>query len=143
MRSSVHGLFLLLTMYAGLLAGCGAGVAGQVQSEAARDFHCPESRVEVRSRAQDTFVATGCDRQGVYQCYETQGTSRCVDLAWLARDRAAREFDCDALEVDLDEISPYVFRLRGCENEATYHCEITDARARCLRDERWAAEANR
>lgn len=130
-------LLLLLSPALALAWSCG-GVQSHVREEAAADWGCNEDRLDVRRRTSDTFVVVGCNRQGVYQCSTAYGQTNCVNLAWLARDRASREFSCDAFDVQLEEISPYVFRVEGCDNQATYHCEIVGGRARCLRDERWS-----
>ncbi len=109
------------------------------RKQAATDFNCES--LEVIRRSQDTYVVSGCDRRGIYQCPEAPGVpSRfCVNLALMARTRGEREFRCDFNQVSVDEISPFVFRVQGCQREAVYHCEASDGRPRCLLERESAA----
>ena len=38
-------------------------------------------------------------------------------------------------EVSVAEISPYVFRVTGCEHEATYYCSAADGSPQCNVDQ--------
>lgn len=118
-----------------LLAGAGCNPAiRSARKQASVDFGCDTGALEVLRRSHDTYVVSGCDRRGVYQCPEAPGvTSRfCVNLALMARTRGEREFRCDFEQVGVEEISPFVFRVEGCGREALYHCEASDGRPRCL-----------
>jgi len=125
---------LALTCLGALLGGCGSNPAKQVRNDAAREWHCDTDDVDVRRRNHDTYVVVGCERQGVYQCRDDLGEINCVNLAWMARDRAGAEFNCDPFELTLDELSPYIFRVTGCGQEAAYHCQISGTVARCVVD---------
>ncbi len=127
-----------LTMALGLVvllatAGCNPAMRS-ARKQASVDFGCEAGALEVLRRSHDTYVVSGCDRRGVYQCPEAPGvTSRfCVNLALMARTRGEREFRCDFEQVGVEEISPFVFRVEGCDREALYHCEASDGRPRCL-----------
>ena len=104
------------------------------RSQGSVDFNCERNALEVTRRSRDTFVVSGCERTGVYQCPVAPGvTSRfCVNLSLMARQRGEAEFRCDIEQVSVDEISPFVFRAQGCDREAVYHCEASDGRPRCL-----------
>lgn len=104
------------------------------RSQAALDFACEKSELDVRRRSRDTYLVTGCDRTGVYQCPEAPGVTQrfCVNLALMARQRGEREFECGIDDVTVDELSPFIFRVAGCGRQAVYHCEASDGRPRCL-----------
>jgi hypothetical protein len=128
----VHAL--VVTVLLGSLAfGCEPNVRNS-RSQASLDFGCPKDELDVRKRSRDTYLVTGCDRTGVYQCPEAPGVTQrfCVNLSLLARQRGEREFRCDIEQVTIDELSPFVFRASGCGHEAVYHCEASDGRPRCL-----------
>jgi hypothetical protein len=109
-----------------ILAACGPRMTS-IQQRAARDFGCSDDRVSVIRRSSNTYVATGCNRQGVYQCARRD---RCVDVLALAKDRGRRELRCAAVRVE--ELSPRVFRVAGCEAEATYRCKLIVDAFRCV-----------
>ena len=125
---------LRLTLFALLLSGCGPTPAAQVREDAAEEFQCEGDHIDIRRRNDDTWIAMGCQRQGVFQCNTSRGEIRCINLAGLARDRAGREWGCNTDDILLDEVSPYVFRVMGCGQESTFHCVVEHGRARCIRD---------
>lgn len=104
---------------------------GTIQQRAARDFGCSDEQVSIIQRSNNTFVATGCNRQGVYQCGRRD---RCVDVLALAKDRGRRELRCPGVRVE--EISPRVFRVAGCGQEASYRCELIVDAFRCILESR-------
>lgn len=108
------------------------------RTQASVDFDCAKGALEITKRSHDTYLVTGCDRRGVYQCPEAPGVSSrfCVNLALMARTRGEREFRCDLADVAVEELSPFVFRAHGCGSEAVYHCEASDGRPRCLLERR-------
>lgn len=100
---------------------------------AAEDFDCPETEVRTSARSGDAWVATGCHRQGVYQCRKRPGRGpQCFNLLYMARQRAAREHSCAVDDVRVREISPFVFMTDGCGVRSNYHCEMLSDVARCI-----------
>lgn len=137
----------LLGKVGGLIAALWVCAACSPQMRTAKnqaqiDFDCPSGRLDVSRRSLDTYIVNGCGRSGIYQCPEGAGIDYrfCVNLALLARERAAEELRCELDEVRVQEISPFIFRSSGCDHEIVYHCEATDGRPRCL-TERSADEA--
>ncbi len=56
--------FVLLAV----LVGCaGADATAMVRMQAAQDFVCGESTIEVRREVDGTFRAVGCGKQGTYR----------------------------------------------------------------------------
>ncbi len=104
------------------------------RSQAVEDFECSRSDLRVRRRSEDLFVVSGCGRRGLYQCPTGPGISSrfCVNLMLMAKTRATEEFSCD--ELNVREISPFIFRVEGCGQAASYHCEANDAQPQCLRE---------
>ncbi len=91
------------------------------------------SEVETRARSGEAWVATGCDRQGVYQCRRRPGRGKqCFNLLYMARERASREHSCAVEDVRVREISPFVFMTEGCGVRSNYHCEMLGDVARCM-----------
>lgn len=97
---------------------------------ASDEFACDKSDLTVSQRSNETYVVTGCDRQGVYQC-DVAGRD-CVNLALMARERGARSFECPFEKITVEELSPYVFRVRGCDSSENYYCHGDSGRARCF-----------
>lgn len=128
----VHPIAVVV-LFGALALGCEPNVRNS-RSQASLDFGCPKDELEVRRRSRDTYLVTGCDRTGVYQCPEAPGVTQrfCVNLSLMARQRGEREFRCEIDDVTVDELSPFVFRVGGCGHEAVYHCEASDGRPRCL-----------
>ncbi|HJK93133.1 MAG TPA: hypothetical protein RMH85_17495 [Polyangiaceae bacterium LLY-WYZ-15_(1-7)] len=125
-----------LALSLGLLAlglGCHPSLS-TARKQASLDFDCEGGALEVTKRSQDTYLVSGCDRRGVYQCPEAPGVGSrfCVNLSLMARNRGERELRCAFEQTRVEEISPFVFRVEGCEQEAVYHCEASDGRPRCL-----------
>ena len=123
--------WVLLIVTVPLLASC-VNAYKLAKSTAADEFNCSEENIELLRRGAATFVATGCTRQGVFQC----AGGRCFNLMGMARDRASREGTCTFDEISVREVTPYVFRTEGCGVIATYHCEILAGSARCLMESR-------
>ncbi|MCB9632604.1 MAG: hypothetical protein H6721_10780 [Sandaracinus sp.] len=128
----VHA-FLGMCVLGVLALGCEPNLRNS-RNQASLDFGCAKDQLDVRRRSRDTYLVTGCDRTGVYQCPEAPGVTQrfCVNLSLMARQRGEREFRCDLESVVVDELSPFVFRAEGCGHEAVYHCEASDGRPRCL-----------
>jgi hypothetical protein len=117
------------------LSACSPGLSA-AKRQAVVDFSCDSGDLETSRRSNDTYIVRGCGRTGVYQCPTGVGTDHrwCSNLTILASERFAAEFSCDASELSVAELSPYVFRVTGCGNDATYHCTSADGSPRCTVD---------
>lgn len=141
MRGALLGKVGGMSVVLMVVAGCSPQMRA-AKNQAQIDFDCPGGRLDVSRRSLDTYTVHGCGRSGIYQCPQGPGIDYrfCVNLALLARERAAEELRCELEEVRVQEISPFIFRSGGCGREIVYHCEATDGRPRCL-TERSAEEA--
>jgi len=117
------------------LSACSPGLSA-AKRQAEVDFTCDSGELETTRRSNDTYIVRGCGRTGVYQCPTGVGTDHrwCSNLTILATQRFIAEFSCDEAQVTVGEISPYVFRVAGCEHDATYHCSAADGSPQCTVD---------
>jgi hypothetical protein len=117
------------------LSACSPGLSA-AKRQAAVDFSCDSGDLETSRRSNDTYIVRGCGRTGVYQCPTGVGTDHrwCSNLTMLATQRFAAEFSCEESQLSVAELSPYVFRVTGCDNAATYHCSAADGSPQCTVD---------
>jgi len=63
----VSGRLLMLGCALGSALGCGgADATSMVKVQAAQDFVCVESTVDVRRQIDGSYIALGCGKRGVY-----------------------------------------------------------------------------
>lgn len=126
--------FVLFAAFA--LGACSPGVRA-AKRQASADFSCDSGDLSVTRRSNDAFIVRGCGRTGIYQCPTGVGTDHrwCTNLTLMAKTRFSREFRCSANEIRTEELSPLVFRVTGCDSEASYHCSADDGTPRCVVDD--------
>jgi hypothetical protein len=123
-----------------LLAGCG-GALSAVRDQAAADFKCDASNIQVHAAnptgdapmESGVYYAKGCDKEWRYRvscnaggyCPRKEG----VDVKELLSKQASFDLTCDGDQLTISELNGDTFGVSGCKKKASYVLVCTAGRA--------------